>query len=75
MIKKENPLLGQKSKKNQYSIKTDTRERKRLEMKRRIGILHHKRACLERELSSIKVALISLDRQMQHDSSYEKLTL
>ena len=75
MNKKENRLLDQKLQKNKYSIKTETRERKRLEMKRRIGILHHKRACLERELSSIKVALISLDRQMQRDSAYEKLLI
>ena len=75
MNKKESPLLDLKSKKNQYSLKTESRERKRLEMKRRIGILHHKRACLERELNAIKVALICLDRQMQHDSAYEKLSL
>ena len=75
MKKREHQLLKQQYKENLYSIKAEYRDRKRLEMKRRMGILHHKRACLESELNSIKVALISLDKQMQRDSAYEKLSL
>tara|TARA_Y100001968_G_scaffold333747_1_gene399001 strand:- start:5872 stop:6063 length:192 start_codon:yes stop_codon:yes gene_type:complete len=56
-------------------IKNYYRERKRLEMKRRMGVLHHRRACLEQELNNIKVALISMDRQMQKDKAYEQLSL
>ena len=59
----------------QTFIKKDYRERRRLEMKRRMGVLHHRRACLERELNEIKVALVSMDRQMQKDKAYEHLSL
>ena len=56
-----------------YIYKVDYRERRRLEMKRRMGLLHHKRARLERELKDIKMALIALDQQMQRDVENEKL--
>ncbi len=59
----------------QAFIKNDYRERRRLEMKRRMGVLHHRRACLERELNDIKVALVSMDRQMQKDKAYEQLSI
>ena len=67
-----NPI-NKKTKEDRYIYRIDHRERKRLEMKRRIGLLHHKRACLERELKEIKKALISLDEQMQRDIANETL--
>ncbi len=51
------------------------RDRRRIEMKRRFILLQTKRANLERELEGIKLALISLDKQMKHYSAYEQLTI
>ena len=72
MKKDLNPII-KKTQEDRYVYRIDHRERKRLEMKRRIGLLHHKRACLERELIDIKKALISLDDQMQRDITSETL--
>ncbi len=71
------------SRKNEKSIgymssgspKDDYRERRRLEMKRRFSVLQSRRSHLERELESIKIALLSLDRQMQSYAAYEQLSI
>ena len=74
-MKKEPNLINQYSQLNgAFSLAIDYRERKRLEMKRRMGVLHHKRSCLERELIAIKKSLIALDQEMQRDQSLEKLS-
>ena len=74
-MKKEPTLINQYSQLNgTFSLAIDYRERKRLEMKRRMGVLHHKRSCLERELIAIKKSLIALDQEMQRDQSLEKLS-
>ncbi len=39
--------------------------RKRLELNRRLTLLHHKRGCLERELRAINNALQSLTKQLE----------
>ena len=52
----------------------NSRERRRLEMKRRYGLLHHKRGCLERELQAINNALIILSRQLDRDASISSLS-
>ena len=57
-----------------YFQKADHRERRRLEMKRRLGELHYKRDRLEHELSAIKNALLTLDSQMQRYAAYEQLS-
>ncbi len=51
------------------------RDRRRLEIKRRIGLLQHKRSCLERELRAINSILHSLTIQIERDARYEKLHL
>ena len=53
----------------------DFRGRRRLEMKKRLGVLHYRRERLERELAGIKAALITLDRQIQRDVAYEQLSI
>ena len=73
-MKKERKPIQKKEPANGFLIKIDYRERRRLEMKRRMGVLHHKRICLEQELLAIKGALISLDQQMQRDQAFEKLS-
>ncbi len=50
-------------------------ERRRLEMKRRFVMLQTRRSQLERELQTIKALLFSLDKQMQHQSSYKQLSI
>tara|TARA_Y100001968_G_scaffold331726_1_gene387422 strand:+ start:9336 stop:9563 length:228 start_codon:yes stop_codon:yes gene_type:complete len=72
-MKKELNPIRQKTKDDRHIYKIDYRERRRLEMKRRIGFLHHKRACLERELKEIKQALVSLDELLQREAANEKL--
>ena len=49
--------------------------RRRLEMKRRFGILQSRRSHLERELEAVKNSLISLDHQMKSYASYEQLLM
>ena len=51
------------------------RERRRLEMKRRFGLLLSKKSSLECELDTVKRSLISLDQQMQHYEAYEQLSI
>ncbi|WP_320674604.1 hypothetical protein [Prochlorococcus sp. MIT 1341] len=51
------------------------RDRRRSEMKRRFLLLQARRSNLERELDSIKLSLISLDKQMKHYAAYEQLTI
>ena len=67
-----NPILKPEFTEN---IKEEnSRERRRLEMKRRYGLLHHKRGCLERELQAINNALLILSRQMDRDASLASLS-
>ena len=60
---------------SKYSPPSDYRDRRRLDMKKRLGILHYRRDRLERELNAIKTALLTLDHQMQSDAAYEQLTM
>tara|TARA_Y100001968_G_scaffold326656_1_gene370185 strand:- start:338 stop:580 length:243 start_codon:yes stop_codon:yes gene_type:complete len=53
----------------------DSRERRSLEIKRRFQGLQVRRDHLERELQAVKNCLISLDRQMQDDASYNQLLM
>ncbi len=69
-----NKSIEKQSEDNSFFTRVDFRERRRLEMKRRIGLLHHKRKCLERELLLIKDSLIALDAQIQRDHSFKKLS-
>ena len=68
-----------KANKIHYSSKTfqkeDSRDRRRLEMKRRFGILQSRRNHLESELKAVKNSLIRLDQQIQSFSSYEQLVM
>ena len=61
--------------KGQLLTNDNYRDRRRLEMKRRIGLLQHKRSCLERELRAINNILHSLNMQVERDAKYEKLHL
>ena len=57
-------------------IKKDVcRERRISEMKRRHVVLQTRQSQLERELASVKLLLLSLDKQMNHYSDYEKLVI
>ena len=58
-----------------FSIKDDSRERRRLEMKRRFAVLQSRRVHLERELVAIKAALFSLDQQMKSCTGYQQLSM
>tara|TARA_Y100001968_G_C19405578_1_gene743444 strand:- start:1233 stop:1442 length:210 start_codon:yes stop_codon:yes gene_type:complete len=69
MQKKFNALQNKKTKATS-SRNFDYLERKRLEMKRRVGILKYKRSCLERELISIQGALRSLEDQISKDQGF-----
>ena len=59
----------------EYSSKDEYRHRRRLEMKRRFGILQSKRNHLERELDAIKNSMFLLNQQMQTYEAYEQLTM
>ena len=50
-------------------------DRRRLEMKRRFGILQSRRSHLERELEAVRNSLFSLDRQMKTYALYEQLSM
>ncbi len=52
-----------------------SRERRRLEMKRRYVGLQSRRNHLERELEAVKNCLFSLHRQMQNHAAYEQLSI
>ncbi len=58
-----------------YKASSDCGERRRLEMKRRFGLLSYRRDRLERELKAIDNALITLDRQMQSHAMHEQLSI
>ncbi len=58
-----------------YSSRNEYRNRRRQEMKKRLGVLHYRRERLERELEAIKAALFSLDQQMSRDAAYEQLSI
>ncbi len=47
----------------------DFRKRRRLEMKKKLGVLHYRRDRLEHELQAIRVALATLDKHIQRDSA------
>ena len=69
MEKKFNAIQNEKTK-TTYSRNFDYLERKRLEMKRRVGILQYKRSCLERELITVQGALRSLEDQISKDQGF-----
>ena len=50
-------------------------DRRRLEIKRRFGILQSRRIHLERELEAVRNSLFSLDRQMKNYALYEQLSM
>jgi len=65
-----------KEEKNEsHSIRFNYNQRRKLEMQRRLGILSHKRGCLERELIAINNALITLKKQLKTDSAFEQVSL
>ena len=55
------------------SFKKDFKERRRLDMKRRFGVLNYRRERLERELGAIKISLFTLKKQLQSDAAFSKL--
>ncbi len=57
------------------SSKKEYQDRRRVEMKRRFGLLQSRRSHLERELEAVKGSLISLDRQMKSYAAYEQLSM
>jgi len=54
------------------SIKINFQERKQLEMMKRVSILRYRKECLEKELNEINIALRSIDKQLQRESSSMK---
>ena len=72
-MKKELNPIQRKTIEDRHTYRDDYIERQRLEMKRRRGLLNHKRVCLEQELSKVKIALLALDQQMQKDAANKKL--
>ncbi len=58
-----------------YSKGADFRQRRRLEMKKRLGVLHYRRDRLERELIAIQSALLTLDSQLKKDNAFEQLSI
>ena len=57
------------------SSHNEYQDRRRLEMKRRFGILQSRRSHLERELEAVRNSLFSLDRQMKNYALYEQLSM
>ena len=51
------------------------RERRRLEMNRRFGLLLSKKRSLECELDTVNRSLNSLDQQIKHYEAYEQLSI
>ena len=51
------------------------RERGRLELERRLGMLQSRRNHLENELQAVKNCLSSLDQQIRNYSDYEQLSI
>jgi len=58
-----------------YALKADYREIRRLDLKKRLGVLLYRRERMERELEAIKAALSTLEHQMQRNVAYEQLSL
>ena len=58
-----------------YSLNSDYRERRILEIWQKIGELHYRQQRLEGELSAINAALLNLDEQSLKDDSYRQLLL
>ena len=52
----------------------DYMDRRRLEMKRRFGVLQTRRSYLERELAAIKMSLHSLDKQIKNSIHIKQLS-
>ncbi|KZR70631.1 hypothetical protein PMIT1313_00285 [Prochlorococcus marinus str. MIT 1313] len=57
------------------ALKADYREIRRLDLKKRLGVLLYRRERMERELEAIKVALSTLEAQMQRNVAYERLSI
>ncbi len=72
---KEKQSKSLMSKSPGYTSKDEYRYRRRLEMKRRFGILQSKRNHLERELDAIKNSMFLLDQQMRTYEAYEQLSI
>ncbi len=58
-----------------YALKADYREIRRLDLKKRLGVLLYRRERMERELEAIKAALSTLEDQMQRNVAYEQLSI
>ena len=57
------------------ALKADYREIRRLDLKKRLGVLLYRRERMERELEAIKAALSTLEAQMQRNVAYEQLSI
>ena len=58
-----------------YDLKADYREIRRLDLKKRLGVLLYRRERMERELEAIKAALSTLEEQMKSNVAYEQLSI
>ena len=58
-----------------YALKADYREIRRLDLKKRLGVLLYKCERMERVLEAIKGALSTLEDQMQRNVAYEQLSI
>mgnify|MGYP001171794113 CR=1 FL=1 len=58
-----------------YALKADYREIRRLDLKKRLGVLLYRRERMERELEAIKAALSTLEEQMKSNVAYEQLSI
>ena len=58
-----------------YALKADYRESRRLDLKKRLGVLLYRRERMERELEAIKAALSTLEEQMKSNVAYEHLSI
>ncbi len=54
------------------SMKIDLQERIRLGIERRVSTLRYRKECLEKELNEINLALRSIDKQIQKESTNMK---
>ena len=57
------------------ALKADYREIRRLDLKKRLGVLLYRRERMERELEAIKAALSTLEAQVQRNVAYEQLSI
>ncbi len=58
-----------------YALKADYRQIRRLDLKKRLGVLLYRGEHMERELEAIKAALSTLEDQMQRNVAYEQLSI